>query len=309
VSVTFDIPSDATTTTVDVVAENVGGNTAETGATVTVESTEQSVITGEVLDTENNRILGATVTVEDAFGSVVTETTTNSSGRYSVLVPPGEYTIIAESNSSTIEQTVLVEPGATTNADIVIQATESEGGSPSVTVSNAPDRIGPNGTFVIEYELENTGTDTGSFSLDVPAPAPGVTVQNIGGDVKASDTGAEPASASTDAVEPDGGTVTFSVTYDANDLPTEEITAELTARQPLNSASDSTLSTITVTESTVPTDPTERALQITGKEDPSELTQDDVTVVITRFNRGQSVDNIEIEQDDVTVTITLFERS
>lgn len=309
VSVTFDIPSNATTTTVDVVAENVGGNTAETGATVTVESTEQSVITGEVLDTENNRILGATVTVEDAFGSVVTETTTDSSGRYSVLVPPGEYTIIAESNSSTIEQTVLVEPGATTNADIVIQATESEGGSPSVTVSNAPDRIGPNGTFVIEYELENTGTDTGSFSLDVPAPASGVTVQNIGGDIKASDTGAEPASASTDAVEPDGGTVTFSVTYDANDLPTEEITAELTARQPLNSASDSALSTITVTESTVPTDPTERALQITGKEDPSELTQDDVTVVITRFNRGQSVNNIEIEQDDVTVTITLFERS
>jgi len=59
----------------------------------------------------------------------------------------------------------------------------------------------------------------------------------------------------------------------------------------------------------VPTDPTERALQITGKENPSELTQDDVTVVITRFNRGQSVDNIESEQDDVTVTITLFERS
>jgi hypothetical protein len=58
-----------------------------------------------------------------------------------------------------------------------------------------------------------------------------------------------------------------------------------------------------------PDDPTQRVLQITEKSDPSELTQNDVTVVITRFNRGQSVNNIDIKQDDVTATITLFERS
>ena len=58
-----------------------------------------------------------------------------------------------------------------------------------------------------------------------------------------------------------------------------------------------------------PEDPTQRALQITGNSDPSDLTQDDVTAVITRFNRGQSVKNIDIKQDDVTATITLFERN
>lgn len=58
-----------------------------------------------------------------------------------------------------------------------------------------------------------------------------------------------------------------------------------------------------------PDDPTQRALQITGKNDPSALTQNDVTAVITRFNRGQSVNNVSVTQDDVTATITLFERS
>lgn len=54
---------------------------------------------------------------------------------------------------------------------------------------------------------------------------------------------------------------------------------------------------------------TQRALQVTGKQNPSELTQNDVTAVITRFNRGQSVNNINVDQDDVTATITLFERN
>jgi hypothetical protein len=58
-----------------------------------------------------------------------------------------------------------------------------------------------------------------------------------------------------------------------------------------------------------PEDPTQRALQIAGKSDPSDLTQNDVTAVITRFNRGQSVNNIDIKQDDVTAMITLFERN
>ena len=62
-------------------------------------------------------------------------------------------------------------------------------------------------------------------------------------------------------------------------------------------------------EGDTPENQTRRALQITGKGDPSELTQNDVTAVITRFNRDQSVNNININQDDVTVTITLFERN
>jgi hypothetical protein len=76
---------------------------------------------------------------------------------------------------------------------------------------------------------------------------------------------------------------------------------------------DSSLTTLSSEQDTggkdTPTDPTQRALQITGKSDPSKLTQNDVTAVITRFNRGQSVNNISINQDDVTATITLFGRN
>jgi major cell surface glycoprotein (TIGR04216 family) len=57
-----------------------------------------------------------------------------------------------------------------------------------------------------------------------------------------------------------------------------------------------------------PEDPTQRALEITGKNDPSQLAQDDVTAAITRFNRDQSVNGVRINQDDVTAIITLFER-
>jgi hypothetical protein len=67
--------------------------------------------------------------------------------------------------------------------------------------------------------------------------------------------------------------------------------------------------TLTVETDSAPTDPTQRVLQIAGKSNPSDLTQDDVTATITRFNRGQSVNNIDINQDDVTATITLFERN
>jgi len=56
------------------------------------------------------------------------------------------------------------------------------------------------------------------------------------------------------------------------------------------------------------TDPEARVLQITEKGDSSKLTQDDVTAVITRFERGDSVNDLTVTQDDVTATITLFER-
>jgi hypothetical protein len=74
-------------------------------------------------------------------------------------------------------------------------------------------------------------------------------------------------------------------------------------------ASMTTLSTESDDSTEAPTDPTQRVLQITGKQTESELTQDDVTATITRFNRGQTVNNIDIIQDDVTATITLFERN
>jgi outer membrane protein assembly factor BamB len=55
--------------------------------------------------------------------------------------------------------------------------------------------------------------------------------------------------------------------------------------------------------------PRERALQIAGVSAASSLSQNDITVAITRFNRGQSAGGIDIEQNDITTLITLFERS
>jgi hypothetical protein len=55
--------------------------------------------------------------------------------------------------------------------------------------------------------------------------------------------------------------------------------------------------------------PTERVQQLTGKDNPSDLTQDDVTITITRFQRGQSINGITIRQNDITSLITLFERN
>jgi outer membrane protein assembly factor BamB len=55
--------------------------------------------------------------------------------------------------------------------------------------------------------------------------------------------------------------------------------------------------------------PRERALQIAGVSAASSLSQNDITVAITRFNRGQSAGGIDIEQNDITTVITLFERA
>lgn len=68
--------------------------------------------------------------------------------------------------------------------------------------------------------------------------------------------------------------------------------------------------TLRVTSSeTVRQDPIQRALTISNKDDPSQLTQDDVSNVITLFNRDETVNNITVSQDDVSNIITLFERN
>lgn len=55
--------------------------------------------------------------------------------------------------------------------------------------------------------------------------------------------------------------------------------------------------------------PRERALRIAGKDDGTSLTQSDITIVITRFNRDQTANGLDVTQNDVTSLITLFERN
>lgn len=57
------------------------------------------------------------------------------------------------------------------------------------------------------------------------------------------------------------------------------------------------------------TDPTARALLITGRNSGPNLTQNDVTIAITRFERGVPANGIELTQNDITTIITLFERN
>ena len=65
---------------------------------------------------------------------------------------------------------------------------------------------------------------------------------------------------------------------------------------------------LTATDDTVE-DSKERVLRITGKRDSTELDQDDVTAVITQFERGESVNGVRVNQSDVTSIITLFQRN
>jgi len=115
-------------------------------------------------------------------------------------------------------------------------------------------------------------------------------------------------------ISPDSNATTRDVTVTANvtvDAPATNTTADITIDVVDSSTGeDSAAATLTVVEADAPPEtPEERALAIAGVDDPAQLTQDDVTAAITRFNRGESVNGLTIEQDDVTAVITLFERN
>lgn len=69
--------------------------------------------------------------------------------------------------------------------------------------------------------------------------------------------------------------------------------------------------TVTIPEDSEqpPSGPEQRVLRITGRSSPEELTQNDVSNVITLFNRNEMVNDISITQNDISNTITLFERN
>lgn len=106
--------------------------------------------------------------------------------------------------------------------------------------------------------------------------------------------------------------LTLSATTDTNGEATLSLSSPNAGDYVVSASADGytdATATLTIEDDSVPTDPTERVLQITGKSDPSQLTQNDVTATITRFNRGQSVNGVTVTQNDVTAMITLFERN
>ena len=173
-------------------------------------------------------------------------------------------------------------------------------------MTDAPESISPGSTFTVAYEVENGGVETTAYTLETSADTPNVTVAEFSGDVRSSAPGDTPASASTRSIDA-GGIATVVITYNVTATTNGSTTITTTARDPLTGDNQTRSQTISI--KSVPQDPTQRALQISGKQDAATLTQDDVTAAITRFSRNESVNGIEVRQDDITVLITLFERN
>lgn len=100
--------------------------------------------------------------------------------------------------------------------------------------------------------------------------------------------------------------------------PQETTSADITISvNDSRNGADTTTLPITINESStdnenlsnVPADPTQRVLQITGKQQASDLTQNDVTTVITLRSRGSAQNSVTVSQSDVTTVITLFARN
>jgi hypothetical protein len=176
----------------------------------------------------------------------------------------------------------------------------------TLTVTDEPESASPGEQFTVTYGIENGGSGATAYTLESTTGMSNVTVAAFSGQIESSDVDNEPPSASTEAINV-GETASVTVTYDVASNVSGIATVSATARDPLSQSSSEVSREVSI--QSVPTDPTQRALQIADKNSPSEFTQNDVTATITRFNRGQSVNGVEITQNDVTTVITLFERN
>lgn len=140
-----------------VVDNNAG--TASATQTVSVAPFEPpGVITGIVTDEGTNPISNASVTIENTTGSVVANITSTEAGEYTVEVPPGDYTAIAESNGHTGRATVTVDPSRTSVANIVI-LDNTEPDPPTAERNLSGTEVAPREivTVTIDVELSETG--------------------------------------------------------------------------------------------------------------------------------------------------------
>ena len=187
--------------------------------------------------------------------------------------------------------------------------TQSQTETLTLHAVDVPETVRSNTTFSATYDIENTGEATNAYTVEMALDRDNVTVTGFSGDIQSSAVDNQPPSASTEAVAV-GARATVTVDYQVAANTTGNASLTATARNPLAGNQTSLSQNVSIqTTAAAPADPTQRALQITGKPDPGQLTQNDVTAVITRFNRGQSINNVDINQDDVTATITLFERN
>jgi hypothetical protein len=110
--------------------------------------------------------------------------------------------------------------------------------------------------------------------------------------------------------QPDGeitATIAFEIPASASADATFDI--EAAALNENDTATDTVTTTVDLGEPAAPATPRERALQIADVDDPAAISQRDITVAITRRNRGQAANGVDVTQRDITTLITLRNRA
>lgn len=221
----------------------------------------------------------------------------------------------ASSGSHTVVLTVVDNSGANTSEErtlTVKNTSDQTQTTPTVKVAQAPDSVQENQSFTIDYTL--TANDA-ALTVKIPNLPSGINVSQFSGAIKSQNVAGNPPTASTKAIS-SGSTATVSVTYEVGTdiVPKNQTsvdrTIEVAVNNPLSGARDSVSTSLTVKPPAAkPSDPRKRALQIAGVDNPTAITQTDITIAITKFNRGEKANGLALTQNDITVLITLFERN
>lgn len=197
----------------------------------------------------------------------------------------------------------------TANSTTTIETPEPEPAT-ELTVTAAPDLVTQGNGILIDYEASSANS---SLTLDLSTPQTGLAVETFTGAIRSQNVTAPPT-ATTEFINT-SQSKTVAVEYRATDAlfgPNDERinqTIELRATNPLENETDTAAVSVTIQKpEATPDDPEERARDIAAVNNTSELSQNDVTAAITRFDRRQGVNGIDIKQNDITTLITLFER-
>lgn len=236
-------------------------------------------------------------------------------------IDPGEtgtvtisYTVAENASISETVGVVAREPlvGSTDEAESTISVVEQEPESATeLSVATAPDVVTQGNGIAVDYEFS---TNDSALTIELADPTSGLSVESFTGAIESQDLAGSPPTATTEFVE-SGKNATFSVEYRIEDElfgPNENRTnqtIELAATNAVENETDHARVSITLQKpETTPNDPVDRAEQIADVDDSSEISQNNVTEVITRFERRQAANDIDIVQNDITTMITLFER-
>lgn len=260
------------------------------------ENTTVTDITGDVRSSNPNGSPPAASTVAVAAGGSATVTV--------------EYeTTGVTTNTLSVEATATAPlSGATDKATSTISVEQP---GPDINVTDAPSLMTQGNGMSIEYSVK---ADDAALTVKLTEPQIGVNVSEFAGSIRSSNPSGSPPSASTEFI-PANSSKSVTVDYTVSDAVfgagpnvTQRIT--LTASNPTGGASDTATADVTIQKpSAVPSDPATRVKKIAGVESTNNVTQNDVTVTITKFSRDSAAGSIDVTQNDVTAMITYFARS